>query len=203
MAFQDRRCRQYPRVIRGGELNDDHVGRRDPNSRTFASKFTSGNTFWGVARNGAEISVGIFTYTSGSPGTIAQTSVSTAPTATTRSHSRREPARSISICRRMSPTYLNLVEITVASATTCDIGAVDGGKIVISGTTTITGLGTSTNKLRFVRFSGALTLTHNGTSLILPGAANIVTVAGDSRRSLPMPCGVRTCCGEAVTDGPG
>jgi hypothetical protein len=75
---------------------------------------------------------------------------------------------------------LNLVEISVASATTCDIGAVYGGKIVISGTTTITSLGASANKLRFVRFSGALTLTHNGTSLILPGAQNIVTVAGDT-----------------------
>lgn len=76
--------------------------------------------------------------------------------------------------------FLNMREIAVASATTCDIGAVRGSVIEISGTTTITSLGSSKNRKRSVRFSGALTLTHNGTSLILPGAANIVTVAGDT-----------------------
>lgn len=76
--------------------------------------------------------------------------------------------------------YLNMREITVASATTCDIGAVSGSNIIISGTTTITGFGNKKNRRRYVRFAGALTLTHNGTSLILPGAVNITTVAGDT-----------------------
>ncbi len=76
--------------------------------------------------------------------------------------------------------HLNMREITVASATTCDIGAVSGSSIAISGVVTITGLGTKTNRRRFVRFSGALVLTHNGTSLILPGAQNITTAAGDT-----------------------
>jgi hypothetical protein len=76
--------------------------------------------------------------------------------------------------------HLNNREITVPSASTCDIGAVAGSNIIISGTTTITSLGTKTNRRRFVRFSGALTLTYNATSLILPGAVNIVTVAGDT-----------------------
>lgn len=68
----------------------------------------------------------------------------------------------------------------IASATTTDIGAALGNYVVITGTTTITGLGTiQAGAWRLVRFSGALTLTHNGTSLILPGAANITTVAGD------------------------
>jgi hypothetical protein len=77
---------------------------------------------------------------------------------------------------------LNLTEITVASATTTDIGAaaVQGAKIVVSGSVTITGLGTGANKLRYLRFSGAPLLTHNGTSLILPGAANIQAAAGDT-----------------------
>lgn len=75
---------------------------------------------------------------------------------------------------------INFLEETVASATTCDIGAVQAAKILISGTTTITGLGSSVNKFRLVRFSGILTLTHNATSLILPGAANITTAAGDT-----------------------
>lgn len=70
-------------------------------------------------------------------------------------------------------------EETVASASTCDIGAAKSEYINITGTTTITSFGTKTNRYRVVGFSGALTLTHNGTSLILPGAANITTVAGD------------------------
>lgn len=70
---------------------------------------------------------------------------------------------------------------TVASASTCDIGAANSNNVIISGTTTITSLGTANNGVhRFVRFSGALTLTHNATSLILPGGANITTAADDT-----------------------
>lgn len=75
-------------------------------------------------------------------------------------------------------------EGTIASATTTDLGTITTSNILsITGTTTITSLGSSaatTNPLYFVRFTGALTLTHNGTSLILPSAANITTVAGDT-----------------------
>lgn len=68
----------------------------------------------------------------------------------------------------------------VASATTIDLGAIAGNYANITGTTTITGLGTATAGIRrIVQFSGALTLTHNGTSLILPTGANITTAAGD------------------------
>ena len=69
----------------------------------------------------------------------------------------------------------------IASATTTDIGAATGNFVDITGTTTITGLGTvQAGTLRAVRFSGALTLTHNATSLILPGGANITTASGDT-----------------------
>jgi hypothetical protein len=69
---------------------------------------------------------------------------------------------------------------TIASATTTDLGSKDAASLTVSGTTTITGLGTVDAGIRKkVIFSGALTLTHNGTSLILPGAANITTVAND------------------------
>jgi hypothetical protein len=69
---------------------------------------------------------------------------------------------------------------TVSSATTTDIGAVASNFVLVSGTTTITGLGTVTaGAFRFLRFSGALVLTYNATSLILPGSANITTAAGD------------------------
>ena len=70
---------------------------------------------------------------------------------------------------------------TIASAATTDIGAQAETYLTVSGTTTITGFGTvRAGTIRFLRFSGILTLTHNATSLILPGAANIVTAAGDT-----------------------
>ncbi len=70
--------------------------------------------------------------------------------------------------------------VDVASAATTDIGAAASNNVRITGTTTITSLGTATAGItRRVRFAGALTLTHNATSLILPGAANIITAADD------------------------
>lgn len=69
----------------------------------------------------------------------------------------------------------------IASATTTDIGAATGEFVDVTGTTTITGLGTiAAGIVRTVRFTGALTLTHNATSLILPGSANITTTNGDA-----------------------
>jgi hypothetical protein len=68
----------------------------------------------------------------------------------------------------------------IASATTTDIGAATGEFVDVTGTTTITGLGTiAAGIVRTVRFTGALTLTHNATSLILPSSANILTAAND------------------------
>jgi hypothetical protein len=69
---------------------------------------------------------------------------------------------------------------TIASAATTDLGSKEAGYLSISGTTTITAFGTVSAGIRkYIKFDGALTLTHNGTSLILPGAANITTAAGD------------------------
>ena len=68
----------------------------------------------------------------------------------------------------------------VASAATCDIGAAATDRVRITGTTTITSLGTVVSRLRFVHFAAALTLTYNATSLILPGALSITTAAGDA-----------------------
>jgi archaellum component FlaF (FlaF/FlaG flagellin family) len=69
----------------------------------------------------------------------------------------------------------------IASATTTDIGAATTPFVHITGTTTITGLGTvQAGTRRRVVFDGILTLTHNGTSLILPTGANITTAAGDT-----------------------
>jgi hypothetical protein len=72
-----------------------------------------------------------------------------------------------------------LAETTIASATTTDLGSIQTILAQTTGTTTITSFGTSPNTIRIVRFAGVLTLTHNAASLILPGAANITTQAGD------------------------
>lgn len=69
---------------------------------------------------------------------------------------------------------------TVASAATVDLGAQKARAVAISGSTTITAFGTSDDGVwRVVRFTGALTLTHNASTLALPGAANITTANGD------------------------
>ncbi len=70
-------------------------------------------------------------------------------------------------------------EATIASAATTDLGAAPSLKVSVTGTTAITSFGAAAHALRFVRFAGALTLTHNATSLILLGGASRVTAAGD------------------------
>ena len=81
----------------------------------------------------------------------------------------------------MSGAAINeAAEVTVASATSTAIGAAASNNVIISGTTTITSFdNVAAGITRKVRFTGALTLTHNATSLILPGAANITTANGD------------------------
>lgn len=73
-----------------------------------------------------------------------------------------------------------LAETDVASAATCNIGAAPTLSARITGTTAITNFGNQANAMRFVRFAGALTLTHNAASLILPTGDNIYTSAGDT-----------------------
>ena len=68
----------------------------------------------------------------------------------------------------------------IASATTTNLANATGAFNHITGTTTITGLGTAdAGVTRKVVFDAALTLTHNATSLILPGGVNRTTAAGD------------------------
>ncbi len=78
------------------------------------------------------------------------------------------------------------IEADLASGTTTDIGAQNTNFLQVTGSTTITSFGTTYRGPRFVRFSGALTLTHNATTLILPGAASILTVAGDVAIVVPV-----------------
>lgn len=68
---------------------------------------------------------------------------------------------------------------TIASATTTNLATATGDFVDVSGTTTITGFGTAAaGTIRTVRFTGALTLTHNATSLILYSKSNITTYNG-------------------------
>ena len=79
-----------------------------------------------------------------------------------------------------NPPAATTAEVTVASATTTDILGAASQYVAISGTSTITSLGAGANKTRFVRATGAFTLTHNATSLILPGGKDIVAASGDT-----------------------
>lgn len=68
----------------------------------------------------------------------------------------------------------------VASAGTISFG--QGSYFNITGTTTITDVDFSPDfngRFAIAKFAGALTLTHNSTSLILPTGASITTAAGD------------------------
>lgn len=75
--------------------------------------------------------------------------------------------------------------VSVVSAATTDLGAQNSLSIEVSGTATITSFGTNYNGPRFVRFTGAVVLTHNTTTLNLPGAANITAAAGDTAIVIP------------------
>jgi hypothetical protein len=80
--------------------------------------------------------------------------------------------------------------VDLASAGTSDIGAANSANVRITGTTTITALGTALSGVtRHLRFAAALTLTHNATSLILPGSANITTAAGDTAIAISLGSG--------------
>lgn len=90
---------------------------------------------------------------------------------------------------------------TLASASTCDLSSIATVGVSITGTTTITSFGTGASLLRMVKFTGALTLTHNATSLILPGGANITTAAGDRLIALSDGSGNWTVISYTKADG--
>lgn len=69
--------------------------------------------------------------------------------------------------------------VTIASAGSIDIGAAASNTVIVSGAATITALGTiAAGAIRYIRATGAFTLTHNATSLILYGS-NIVAAVGE------------------------
>ena len=93
-------------------------------------------------------------------------------------------------------------ELAIASAATVNIGAAASSNLLITGTTAITGLGTANAGIRrLLRFAGALTLTHNAASLILPGGANILTAVNDTAEFLSLGAGNWICVGYKRQDG--
>jgi len=79
----------------------------------------------------------------------------------------------------------------VASASTVTIP--DGVQYVdITGTTTITAISSNEDWVK-LHFDGAVLLTHNITSLYLPGAANITTAAGDEAEFVQISSGNWRC----------
>jgi len=85
-----------------------------------------------------------------------------------------------------------------------NIAAATGNYVEITGTNTITGFGAITaGAIRFVRFTGVLTITYNATSLILPGARNIITGAGDRAIFISLGSGNWVCQEFLKADGRG
>lgn len=98
---------------------------------------------------------------------------------------------------------LNLAPLTsLASAATVNIGAAGANDISITGNVTITAFDTiASGAHRSLVFGGALTLTHNGTSLILPGSANITTAAGDVAHFVSLGSGNWRCVNYMKANG--
>lgn len=69
-------------------------------------------------------------------------------------------------------------EGTIVAATTCDIGAEDKTKLNVLGSTNITSFGNTASIFRILRFYGTPTITHNGTSMNMPGATNFTPTEG-------------------------
>jgi hypothetical protein len=71
--------------------------------------------------------------------------------------------------------------VSAATVDLCGAAVAPMAYITISGTTTVTSFGSTckAGHVKIVTFSGVLTLTYNATSLIIPGAANVLTAAGD------------------------
>jgi len=70
------------------------------------------------------------------------------------------------------------VGVDIASAGPLIIG-VDGDYFSVTGTANFASMTVAANRKFTLQFDGVLTMTHNGTTLDLPGEANITTAAGD------------------------
>lgn len=89
----------------------------------------------------------------------------------------------------------------VASANALTLGT-DGNYFDITGTTTIVTIGTlAVGTVVKLHFDGILTLSHDGTDIILPGGANITTAAGDEAEFVEYATGDWRCTNYTKADG--
>lgn len=76
---------------------------------------------------------------------------------------------------------------SLASATTTDLGTISSHNVNITGTTAITGFGSTASTdfpIYYLKFAAATPLTYNATSFILPCAASFTAAAGDTAAAL-------------------
>jgi hypothetical protein len=75
-----------------------------------------------------------------------------------------------------------ITSASLLAAATTDIGSVPQAFVTVTGNTAISSFGSSAvvGSMHVIKFTGTPVLTYNATSLILPGAGNIVVSAGDT-----------------------
>jgi hypothetical protein len=96
------------------------------------------------------------------------------------------------VVRMIDYQRLNSQGADIASAATLNLDLATGDIIDVTGTDAITAITLAQGRRRTVRFTDALVLT-NGASLLLPGEANITTVAGDFGEFIGYAGGVVRC----------
>jgi len=90
----------------------------------------------------------------------------------------------------------------VSSEAETKIGSATGNFINVLGTTTITSFDkVQPGAKRTVRFLGALTLTHNSESLIIPAGQNVITEVGDVANFTSLGAGKWLCTNYTRKDG--
>lgn len=93
-------------------------------------------------------------------------------------------------------------DYSTSATTSIDVGIATGYFIDIAGVAGITGLGVcAAGTRRLIRFRSAQTLTHNATSLILPGGANITTASGDVAEFVSLGGGNWVCIAYSKASG--
>ncbi len=99
--------------------------------------------------------------------------------------------------------YIGVKGADIASAATVDLATATGDWTDITGSTgPVTSFGAvAAGVERLLRFISTPTITHNGTSLILPTAANIVAAAGDWMRLRSLGSGNWVCVAYQRADG--
>jgi len=69
-------------------------------------------------------------------------------------------------------------EVSIASASTCDLGAAGSDRVAVNGSNGITSFGPGANRRIRLRWAGSVTVTANPASLVLLGGADITTSPG-------------------------